>query len=71
MPPHPAPLPRVRPAGMPPAAGGLLSQVPDSLGRFGAFGGRYVPETLSAALDQLQAAGEFTLIRGIQYGLTS
>jgi len=56
MPPHPAPLPRVRPAGMPPAAGGLLSQVPDSLGRFGAFGGRYVPETLSAALDQLQAA---------------
>ena len=33
-----------------------LSQVPDTLGRFGQFGGRYVPETLSAALDQLQAA---------------
>lgn len=33
-----------------------LSQVPDALGRFGRFGGRYVPETLSAALDQLQAA---------------
>jgi tryptophan synthase beta chain len=30
--------------------------VPDALGRFGRFGGRYVPETLSAALDQLQAA---------------
>jgi tryptophan synthase beta chain len=56
MPPHPAPLPHVRPVGTAPAAGGLLSQVPDSLGRFGAFGGRYVPETLSAALDQLQAA---------------
>jgi len=41
---------------MPPAAGSLLSQVPDNFGRFGAFGGRYVPETLSAALDQLQAA---------------
>jgi len=33
-----------------------LSQVPDTFGRFGRFGGRYVPETLSAALDQLQAA---------------
>jgi tryptophan synthase beta chain len=28
--------------------------VPDALGRFGRFGGRYVPETLSAALDQLE-----------------
>ena len=25
-------------------------------GRFGAFGGRYVPETLVAALDELEAA---------------
>jgi len=33
-----------------------ISQVPDALGRFGRFGGRYVPETLSAALDQLQRA---------------
>ncbi len=33
-----------------------LSQVPDSLGRFGRFGGRYVPETLSAALEQLEQA---------------
>src|SRR3954454_13509326 len=29
------------------------TQVPDSAGRFGAFGGRYVPETLIRALDQL------------------
>lgn len=33
-----------------------VSQVPDTLGRFGRFGGRYVPETLSAALDQLERA---------------
>ena len=33
-----------------------LSSVPDALGRFGRFGGRYVPETLSAALDQLERA---------------
>jgi len=38
------------------AADRPLSQVPDRLGRFGQFGGRYVPETLSAALDQLQQA---------------
>ncbi len=30
-------------------------QVPDSAGRFGAYGGRFVPETLSAALDELTA----------------
>jgi tryptophan synthase beta chain len=30
--------------------------VPDAYGRFGRFGGRYVPETLSAALDQLERA---------------
>src|SRR5690606_4352068 len=29
------------------------AQVPDSLGRFGDFGGRFVPETLTCALDQL------------------
>jgi tryptophan synthase beta chain len=33
-----------------------LSTVPDAAGRFGPFGGRYVPETLIAALDQLDAA---------------
>src|SRR5947207_7622653 len=32
-----------------------ISQVPDAAGRFGAFGGRYVPETLTRALDQLTA----------------
>ena len=30
-----------------------FSTQPDTAGRFGAFGGRYVPETLVAALDQL------------------
>ncbi len=33
-----------------------ISQVPDTFGRFGQYGGRYVPETLSAALDQLDQA---------------
>lgn len=33
--------------------GKLLSQVPDARGRFGPFGGRYVPETLTRALDEL------------------
>jgi len=33
-----------------------VSSVPDAFGRFGRFGGRYVPETLSAALDQLEQA---------------
>lgn len=32
---------------------GTTSQVPDEAGRFGAFGGRYVPETLTRALDEL------------------
>lgn len=35
-----------------------VSQVPDQLGRFGAFGGRYVPETLMHALAELDAAYE-------------
>ena len=35
---------------------GELSLVPDSAGRFGQFGGRYVPETLTAALVELTAA---------------
>jgi len=42
----------------PPLPPGGISQVPDVHGRFGSFGGRYVPETLSAALDQLTAAYE-------------
>ncbi len=32
-----------------------LRQVPDMSGRFGPYGGRYVPETLMFALDQLEA----------------
>src|SRR4029077_2345697 len=31
----------------------VTTQVPDAAGRFGAFGGRYVPETLVRALDEL------------------
>lgn len=31
----------------------ISAQVPDAAGRFGAFGGRYVPETLVRALDEL------------------
>ena len=33
-----------------------VSSVPNALGRFGAFGGRYVPETLMFALEQLTEA---------------
>ena len=33
-------------------------RVSTNLGRFGAYGGRYVPETLMAALDELEAAYE-------------
>jgi tryptophan synthase beta chain len=33
-----------------------ITQVPDAAGRFGRFGGRYVPETLMAALEQLDRA---------------
>jgi tryptophan synthase beta chain len=34
----------------------MMSALPDSRGRFGRFGGRYVPETLMFALDELAAA---------------
>jgi tryptophan synthase beta chain len=33
-----------------------FTQVPDLLGRFGKFGGKYVPETLMSALSELEAA---------------
>jgi tryptophan synthase beta chain len=36
----------------------VTSQVPDAAGRFGDFGGRYVPETLTHALDGLAAEYE-------------
>ena len=32
------------------------TQRPDSLGRFGKFGGKYVPETLMPALAELETA---------------
>ncbi|MFB3107442.1 MAG: tryptophan synthase subunit beta, partial [Pseudomonadales bacterium] len=37
------------------------SQVPDDAGRFGDFGGRFVPETLTRALDELSQ--EYTTAR--------
>lgn len=37
---------------------GALSAVPDARGRFGAFGGQYVPETLMEALRELDAEYE-------------
>jgi tryptophan synthase beta chain len=36
----------------------VTNQVPDAAGRFGDFGGRYVPETLTRALDELAAEYE-------------
>ena len=33
-----------------------VQHAPDALGRFGRFGGRFVPETVMAALDELEAA---------------
>jgi tryptophan synthase beta chain len=44
----------VRPRPEPPCA----PACPDSRGRYGAFGGRYVPETLVPALDRLQSGVE-------------
>jgi tryptophan synthase beta chain len=35
-----------------------MTHKPDSNGRFGAYGGRYVPETLIPALDELEDAFE-------------
>jgi tryptophan synthase beta chain len=36
----------------------MSAQVPDDRGRFGEFGGRYVPEALMSALDELERAWE-------------
>ena len=41
---------------MPATVQPAISQVPDVRGRFGSFGGRFVPETLMFALEQLDAA---------------
>ena len=38
---------------MPPESQLTTAQLPDATGRYGAFGGRYVPETLVYALDNL------------------
>ncbi|MCD6058845.1 MAG: tryptophan synthase subunit beta, partial [Thermomicrobiales bacterium] len=39
------------------AAGkGMLGTLPDARGRFGQFGGKYAPETLMPALDELESA---------------
>lgn len=46
---------------MPYSSASQFSPVPDRTGRFGAFGGRYVPETLTRALDELAAAYEAAL----------
>jgi tryptophan synthase beta chain len=47
--------PTSEPGGAPPAGALPDAALPDKQGRFGAFGGRYVPETLVYALDQLEA----------------
>ncbi|MCS6943720.1 MAG: tryptophan synthase subunit beta [Geminocystis sp.] len=39
-----------------PTKTGIYSQVPDSFGRFGNYGGKYVPETLMPALAELETA---------------
>src|SRR5919201_4103802 len=44
--------------GGPATATGLVAHPPDGLGHFGPWGGRFVPEVLMAALDQLTAAFE-------------
>jgi tryptophan synthase beta chain len=43
-------------ASVPRGDAGAGVDLPDALGRFGAFGGRFVPETLMDALDQLTKA---------------
>lgn len=52
---------KTTPPSRPPSAAAATS-VPDAAGRFGPFGGRYVPETLVYALDQLEA--EYAKARG-------
>lgn len=42
----------------PQSAADANTQQPDTLGRFGRFGGKYVPETLMPALSELEAAFE-------------
>ncbi|HVU87432.1 MAG TPA: tryptophan synthase subunit beta [Pirellulales bacterium] len=51
-------MPASTPAAGRSASGPASSHVPDAAGRFGAFGGRFVPETLMRALEELVAAYE-------------
>ena len=52
-------MPAITPAaGKSATAKPVSSHVPDAAGRFGPFGGRYVPETLMRALDELVVAYE-------------
>jgi tryptophan synthase beta chain len=44
------------PPSQPPSPASFAATVPDAAGRFGSFGGRYVPETLTRALDELVVA---------------
>src|SRR3989337_1044557 len=44
----------------------LSDAYPDERGRYGPFGGRYVPETLVPALDRLQAAVD-RYLRGTEF----
>ena len=45
-----------------------ISAVPNSAGRFGEFGGRYVPETLTRALDELAAEYEIPALVHVDAG---
>jgi tryptophan synthase beta chain len=45
-----------RAADLPPVDAGTWASVPDAAGHYGRFGGRFVPEALVAALDELTAA---------------
>ena len=46
-----------------------MSALPDPPGHFGAYGGRFVPETLMPALDELEAAwGEARRDQGNRLG---
>ncbi len=47
-------------------AAALAGELPDARGRFGPFGGRYVPETLVPALERLTAGAE-SLLRDAEF----
>ena len=47
--------------GLPPLSELLAGRLPDARGRFGPFGGRYVPETLVGAVEGLEAAARRVL----------